>query len=460
MATVNEAADAERLRLVREQILNRRPVTEDPALSDEAFLEASRKDRAANTQEQVLSLIQSAASRKNIAPQPVQSQQEILLKRRAMRKDDLPDLAAKEGVLSKMMEGHLAKDPNAIAVGRAIMKDIIPRLAETPELGRLDDTRHFDALKELTGSAARKSEINFQAEQKLDAESRARVHAEMKERRERAFEAEMKTAMAEERRQLEADRRAHDISMQNLRNQGALDRAKLKGGAKGADTPALQVRKDALALAYGNKIPEGIYGALNNLKQFDALIKEAGGLENVTGFGYGGQRLPGSWVGLWEGLVNEPARGQMARQILELVQGDFRQARSGLAVSKQEAEFIQKALSGSGTEEEVRNGLLLLRERFLDAFAEVTESAPDYVVPSLMGKIPVHAQPDVRKRSPKAARTAGPAGADNAVQVDPNKMVKLRDPRTGGTIMKTAEQAAILTNQKGPDGKALFVVEE
>ena len=82
---------AEELRRLREQILNRGP--SDPSLSDDAFMEATQRDAQAASADRVSALIHSAAARRNIAPaQRGPGEADTLLRRRAMRREELADV--------------------------------------------------------------------------------------------------------------------------------------------------------------------------------------------------------------------------------------------------------------------------------------------------------------------------------------------------------------------------------
>ncbi len=456
MATTPEDL-AERRRLLMEQILNRPAVTADPALSDEAFLEATRQDRAAQTQEQVLSLIQSAASRKNIQPQPVQSQAAILEKRRAMRNDDLPGLQAKKAVIDDMFKDQLAKDPNSIALGNWLLRQTFGE--EMPDLPGIKDTRQFETIEPIIKSAANSANLGFQAYSRATEAEKARTAV--------ATEAENKRAFEREREATEATRQAsRDMSQQKF--QAFLERMRQTGLNSRQDRAlAAEIAKREQEKAepswrerhsFENEVhrwtkdaPHGLTTAMKILDDAQDIIDSAGGLENMTGFGKGGNMLPDLII---------PRKSNDVRQSLRELNNAILKATSGTAVSWPEYQRFKKAREGGGTEHELQYGLFLLRDSLDAAFDQATAAARPEVQERVAKILPPKSKERWDKRREKPPVDPNKPAPANATQVPDKAPVKVRHIASGVEDVYPAAVAGEMLKQLDAKGQRIYKVVE
>lgn len=448
---------AAQMQAIREQILNRKPVTDDPSLSDEAFLEATRQDRTANAQSQVAALIHSAAARKNIAPLPVQSQSDILLRRRAMRNDDLPALQAKKAVLDDMFKDQFAKDPNSVALGKWMLRETFGE--EMPDLPGIQDTRQFDVLEPIIKTAGTSANLGFQAYTRANEANAARAAA--------ATEAENRRAFEREQKETEATRQAgRDMAQQKF--QAFLERMR-QTGLNSRQDKALQAEMEKRAAekaepgwreksAFESEVhrwtkdaPKGLTTAMKILDDAQDIIDSAGGLENMTGFGIKGNWLPD---------ITVPERSKNVRQSLRELNNAILKATSGTAVSWPEYQRFDKARRGGGTEHELQYGLFLLRDSLDAAFKQSIAAARPEVQERAAKILPPKSKERWDKQKEKVPVDPNKPAPANATQVPDKAPVRVKHIASGVEDVYPAAVAGEMLKQLDAKGQRIFQVVE
>jgi hypothetical protein len=289
---------AEELRRLREQIINRAPV--DPSLSDDAFLEASQRDAQNAGADRVSALIHSAASRRNIAPaQRGPGEADTLLRRRAMRREELADVPMRMQALQGARDEADDADPTWLSAARGLVGQIGgPESAELVKdlTSRRKFERLFPYVKELAdvrradrAAAAKLGDPLAPDAMALDVEARTKFPDRFQNPE---FEAAWKGSGYKGRLELlkqwnsaegREDQQEHGRSQMHTRTETDLAIAGAEHRARAAETTRKEIRQDEELIGAYNSFPKpGRRPTPQDAKAWNAAITDMRSMERMS----------------------------------------------------------------------------------------------------------------------------------------------------------------------------------